>query len=98
MEEFWKNNGSSILTAVITAVVILILSETIKSFLRKIGAWGERLFQSLGFGVTKRYYDSLAVNRENLKLIGTYEDREKPPKLENVYISLKLVKQQRSNF
>jgi formylglycine-generating enzyme required for sulfatase activity len=32
----------------------------------------------------------LTINRESLKLIGTYEDREKPPKLENVYISLKL--------
>jgi formylglycine-generating enzyme required for sulfatase activity len=90
MDEFWKNNGDKVLVGVITAIIVLFLSEPIKALFKKIGTWLEAFLQSLGFGVKKRYYDTLTVNRENLKLIGTYEDREKPPKLENVYISLKL--------
>ncbi len=90
MDDFWKNNGDIILVGVITAIVILILSEPIKAAFKKIGVWLEKFVQALGFGVTKRYYTALTVNRENLKLIGAYEDRERPPKLENVYISLKL--------
>ncbi|MCC6499298.1 MAG: SUMF1/EgtB/PvdO family nonheme iron enzyme [Anaerolineales bacterium] len=79
-----------IVVGVVTAIVILILSEPIKAGFRKIGEWLDGFFQAVGFGVTKRYFAALTVNRENLKLIGAYEDREKPPKLENVYISLKL--------
>lgn len=79
-----------IIVGVVTAIVILILSEPIKAAFRKIGEWLEKFIQALGFGVTKRYYTALTFNRENLKLIGAYEDRERPPKLENVYISLKL--------
>ncbi len=79
-----------IIVGVVTAIVILILSEPIKAAFKKVGAWFDGFMQTLGFGVKKRYFDTLTVTRENLKLIGAYEDREKPPKLENVYISLKL--------
>lgn len=79
-----------IIVGVVTAIVILIFSEWIKAAFRKVGEWLEKFVQTLGFGVTKRYYNHLTVGRENLKLIGAYEDRERPPKLESVYISLKL--------
>ncbi len=79
-----------IIVGIVTAIVILILSEWIKSTFKKMGEGLDKFIQALGFGVAKRYYNILAVGRENLKLIGAYEDRERPPKLENVYISLKL--------
>ncbi|MCC7116917.1 MAG: SUMF1/EgtB/PvdO family nonheme iron enzyme [Anaerolineales bacterium] len=79
-----------IIVGVVTAIVILLLSEPIKAAFRKMGERLEKFVQALGFGVTKQYYNALVVGRENLKLIGAYEDRERPPKLESVYISLKL--------
>lgn len=85
-----QENIEKIIVGVVTAIVILILSEPIKAAFKRIGSWFEGFLQSLGFGVKERYYEALTVTRENLKLIGTYEDREKPPKLENVYISVKL--------
>ncbi|HSG43522.1 MAG TPA: hypothetical protein VLA72_10255, partial [Anaerolineales bacterium] len=79
-----------ILIGVITAIVVLILSESIKAGLKKIGEWGMWLFQSFGFGVTETYYRALTFDKINLPLIGRYKDIADPPKLEQVYISLKL--------
>ena len=69
MDEFWKNNGDKVLVGVVTAIVILILSEPIKALFKKIGNWIEKAFQSLGFGFQKRYGCNSGIVRTNVRLI-----------------------------
>jgi len=91
MDEFWTNNGDKVLVGVITAIVILILSEPIKALFKRIGTWFEGFFQSLGFGFQKRYYRALITNHEWLKLIGIYNPSDlHAPRLQEVYISLRM--------
>ena len=91
MADFWKNNGDKVLVGVITAIVILILSEPIKAIFKKIGDGIERFFQSLGFGFQKRYYHALIEGHKWLKLIGIYNPADlHAPRLQEVYISLRL--------
>ena len=91
MDEFWKNNGDKVLVGVVTAIVILILSEPIKALFKKIGNWIEKAFQSLGFGFQKRYYHALIEGHKWLKLIGIYNPADlHAPRLQEVYISLRL--------
>jgi formylglycine-generating enzyme required for sulfatase activity len=91
MDEFWKNNGDKVLVGIITAIVILILSEPIKALFRKLGNWIEKAFQSLGFGFQKRYYHALIEGHKWLKLIGIYNPADlHAPRLKEVYISLRL--------
>lgn len=91
MDEFWKNNGSTILVGVITAIVVLILSEPIKAAFRKIGTWIEYSFQSLGFGFRKRYYRALVEAHQWLQLIGIYDPSAlHKPRLKEVFIHLRV--------
>jgi len=91
MDEFWKNNGDKVLVGVITAILVLFLSEPIKVAFKKIGAWFEGFFQSLGFGFQKRYYRALINGHEWLKLIGIYNPSDlHAPRLQEVYISLRM--------
>ena len=91
MDVFWKNNGDKVLVGIITAIVVLLLSEPIKAFLKKFGDWIERIFQSLGFGFQKRYYHALIEGHKWLKLIGIYNPADlHAPRLQEVYISLRL--------
>lgn len=80
-----------ILVGIITAIVVLILSEPIKTAFKKIGTWFEAFLQSLGFGFQKRYYRALINGHQWLKLIGIYNPSDlHAPRLKEVYISLKL--------
>ena len=45
---FWQQNGDKVLVSIITAIVILILSEPIKALLKKVGQWLENSFAGLG--------------------------------------------------
>ena len=91
MDGFWKNNGDKILVGVITAIVILVLSEPIKALFKQFGNWIEKIFQSLGFGFQKRYYHALNEAHKWLKLIGIYNPADlHAPRLQEVYISLRL--------
>jgi len=91
MDEFWKNNSAAIWASVITAILVLIFSESIKALLKKIGTWFESSFQSLGFGFQKSYYRALIKSHEWLKLIGIYNPSDlHAPRLKEVYISLRL--------
>ncbi|MDO9302679.1 MAG: SUMF1/EgtB/PvdO family nonheme iron enzyme [Anaerolineales bacterium] len=91
MDEFWKNNGSTILVGVIMLILGAILTEPIKAFFKKLGTWIEGFFQSLGFGFQKRYYRALTSAHEWLKLIGIYNPSDlHAPRLQEVYISLRM--------
>ncbi len=91
MDDFWKNNGSTILVGVVTAIVVLILSEPIKALFKKIGTWFDGFFQSLGFGFQKRYYRALIHAHQWLKLIGIYNPSDlHAPRLKEVYVSLRV--------
>ncbi|MCC6298215.1 MAG: SUMF1/EgtB/PvdO family nonheme iron enzyme [Anaerolineales bacterium] len=80
-----------IIVGVVTAIVILFLSEPIKAAFRKIGAWMEGFFQSLGFGFRKRYYRALIQAHQWLKLIGIYNPSDlNAPRLQEVYVSLRM--------
>jgi hypothetical protein len=92
MEEFWKNNGSTIIVGVIMLILGALLTDPIKALLKKIGAWLESFFQSLGFGFQKRYYRALINSHEWLKLIGIYNPFGlHAPRLKEVYVSLKML-------
>lgn len=91
MQNFWINNGNTILVGVITAIVVLILSEPIKAVFRKFGHWIEIAFRAAGFGFQKKYYRSLIKSHQWLKLIGVFDRTNLySPRLSEVYISLKL--------
>lgn len=88
---FWEQHGDKILVAVVTAVLVLVLSETIKALLKKLGAWIDRALQSFGWRFRKRYLRALAENHRWLRLIGFYHRAElHPPRLQEVYVSLRL--------
>jgi formylglycine-generating enzyme required for sulfatase activity len=91
MDEFWKNNGDTILVGLIMLLAGALLTEPIKALFKKIGNWIEKLFQSLGFGFQKRYYHALKEGHKWLKLIGIYNPADlHAPRLQEVYISLRL--------
>ncbi len=91
MNDFWVNNGDKILVGIITAIVVLFLSEPLKVLFKKVGNWIETGFQSLGFGFQKRYYHALIEGHKWLKLIGIYNPADlHAPRLQEVYISLRL--------
>ncbi len=91
MDSFWADNGDKVLVGVITAIVILILSEWIKAAFKRMGTWIEDFFQSLGFGFQKRYFAALIKGHQWLKLIGIYNPSDlHAPRLQEVYVSLHL--------
>ena len=91
MDEFWKNNGDTVLVGIITAIVVLILSEPIKALFKKLGKLIESSFESFGFGFQKSYYRALVEGHKWLKLIGIYNPADlHAPRLQEVYISLRL--------
>ncbi len=91
MDQFWKDNSDTILVGVITAIVVLILSEPIKALFRKLGNRLETVVQAFGFAFRKRYYRALAEGHKWLKLIGIYNPSDlHAPRLTEVYISLRL--------
>src|SRR3990170_6967764 len=87
---FWDANRDTILVAVITAVVILLLSRPLNAALDKFGAWIGQVIQSFGFGFRKRYYRHLCSQHEWLKLIGVRKAALERPRLGDIYISLRL--------
>ena len=91
MDEFWKNNASTIIVGIIMLILGAILTDPLKALVKKSGAWIGGFFQSLGFGFQKRYYRALICGHEWLKLIGIYNPSDlHAPRLQEVYISLKL--------
>ncbi|HEV7508532.1 MAG TPA: SUMF1/EgtB/PvdO family nonheme iron enzyme [Thermoanaerobaculia bacterium] len=88
---FWQQNGDKILVSIITAIVILILSEPIKALLKKVGQGVENTFAGLGLRFRKRYLGALADRHRWLKLIGVYNQADlHPPRLQEVYVSLRV--------
>jgi uncharacterized protein YgfB (UPF0149 family) len=88
---FWQQNRNTILASIITAVVILILSESIKTLLKKLWDWIEDFLAGLGLRFRKRYLIALADRHRWLKLIGVYNQADlHPPRLQEVYVSLRV--------
>ncbi|HEX9945377.1 MAG TPA: SUMF1/EgtB/PvdO family nonheme iron enzyme [Thermoanaerobaculia bacterium] len=88
---FWQQNGDKILVGVITAIVVLILSEPIKALFKKLGGWIENFFAGFGWRFRKRYLAALADRHRWLKLIGVYNQADlHPPRLQEVYVSLRV--------
>ena len=60
MNDFWTNNGDKILVGIVTAIIVLILSEPLKAIFKKMEKWiegGFSIFLVLVF--KKRYYHAL---------------------------------------
>jgi predicted NACHT family NTPase len=88
---FWQQNRNAILLSIVTAIVVLILSESIKALLNKLWNWIENSLSGLGLRFRKRYLDALANRHRWLKLIGVYNQADlHPPRLQEVYISLRV--------
>ena len=80
-----------VIVSVVTAILVLILSEPIKALLKKIGTGFGRLFDGLGWRFRKRYPEALAEKHRWLKLIGVYNSADlHPPRLQEVYVSLRV--------
>ena len=80
---FWGENWDKILIPIITAIVVLILSESIKAALRSIGGKIEISLSSLKWRFRKRYLAALEERHRWLKLIGFYNSaRVHPPRLQ----------------
>jgi formylglycine-generating enzyme required for sulfatase activity len=88
--DFWTQHRDKVLV-VVTAVVVLILSETIKALLKKLFAVVERALQGFGFRATQRHLAGLIDEHRQLRLIGIYNRADlPPPRLREVYVSLRL--------
>lgn len=91
MEEFWKNNGDTIIVGLIMLLAGVLFAKPLEALLKKIGTRFEGFFQSLGFRFQKRYYRALINAHQWLKLIGIYNPSDlHAPRLKEVYISLRL--------
>ncbi len=87
---FWAS-WDKVIVSVVTAILILIFSEPIKAFLKKIGGWASGFFGRLGWRFPKRYLTALADRHRWLKLIGIYNSADlHPPRLQEVYVSLRM--------
>jgi formylglycine-generating enzyme required for sulfatase activity len=77
--------------AVITAVLVLLVQAPVKALVGKLGRWLEHRLEGLGFRFTKRHLEALADRHRWLRLIGIYSRSDlHPPRLQEVYISLRL--------
>jgi formylglycine-generating enzyme required for sulfatase activity len=87
----WDQNRDKIVVGIVTAVLVLILSESIKALLRKLGSWIENALAGFGWRFRKRYLAALADRHRWLKLIGVYSQADLHlPRLQEVYVSLRL--------
>ncbi len=87
---FWETNGTTILVALVTAVLTLLLSEPLTKMLHAVMNWVSESFVALGIGFKKRYTEALARDHRWLKLIGISRNRTtSPPRLKHVFISLR---------
>jgi len=88
---FWADHGDAILVAVVTAVLVLLAKKPMEALLAKGGKWLDLRLAGLGIRFKKRYLEALAEKHRWLKLIGIYSPKDlHPPRLREVYISLRL--------
>ena len=78
-------------TFALGSILALLFSEPIKAFLKKVGGWASGFFGRLGWRFPKRYLTALAERHRWLKLIGVYNSADlHPPRLQEVYVSLRV--------
>jgi|GEM_PF-7036155 len=88
---FWERYWDKIVPSVITAILVLLFSEPIKVLFKKLWDWFEDRLAGLGWRFRKRYLAKLADRHRWLKLIGAYSTSDlHPPRLQEVYVSLRL--------
>ena len=81
--------------ALIVGLLLLIAGVLIAKPLEALGKWLwsklKTAFEPTRFGFEKRYLHALAAGHQHLKLIGIYDKAAlNPPRLQNVFISLRL--------
>ncbi len=87
----WVQYGDKVVVAVVTAVLVLLVQAPLKALLAKLGHWLEQRLQGLGFHFIRRYLEALADRHRWLRLIGISSRADlHPPRLQEVYISLRL--------
>jgi formylglycine-generating enzyme required for sulfatase activity len=81
----------TVVTAILTALLTVIFVDPIKAFSEKIRGWVSGFFGRLGWQFPKRYLAALADRHRWLKLIGVYNSADlHPPRLQEVYVSLRM--------
>jgi hypothetical protein len=88
---FWEQNRNTILVGFLMFVVTLLLSDPIKTLGKKLSDKIENAFAGAGWRFRKRYLEKLADRHRWLKLIGAYSTSDlHPPRLQEVYVSLRM--------
>ncbi len=88
---FWAQYRTTIVVAVLVAILIRIFGKWIDTAQTKLGAWIERTLQGFGYRATKRHLAGLVDEHRRLRLIGIYNRADlHPPRLREVYVSLRL--------
>jgi formylglycine-generating enzyme required for sulfatase activity len=88
---FWERNWDKIVPPIITAIIVLLFSEPIKALFKKFWDWAESALAGFGWRFRKQYLEKLADRHRWLKLIGAYSTSDlHPPRLQEVYVSLRM--------
>jgi len=88
---FWTEYGDKVLIAVLVAILIRVFGKPIDALQAKLGALIERTLQGFGYRAKKRHLAGLVDEHRRLRLIGIYNRADlHPPRLREVYVSLRL--------
>ncbi len=88
---FWDQFGDKIVVSVVTAILVLALSEPIKLALKKLTEALEERLAGPGWRFRQRYLRALKAEHRWLKLIGFLSKGDlNPPRLQEVYVSLRV--------
>jgi len=88
--DFWTNNRDEIIVGLIMLLAGVLLAKPLEALFKRIGTWLESSFQSLGVGFQKRYYEALNSEHHRLEIIGTYSKGVQPPRLKEIFVSLRM--------
>lgn len=88
---FWDKHGDAVFVALLTAFLFPLLKDLTLLSLKKFTILLDKAFIRYGWVFRKRYLAVLAEQHRWLKLIGVYSTADLyPPRLQEVYISLRL--------
>jgi hypothetical protein len=90
MGDFWQNKGNDFILALIMLILGVILAKPLEALLKWLWKKLQAGFQSLGIGFQKRYCEALIKEHHRLRLIGAYSRDVQPPRLKEIYISLRM--------
>jgi formylglycine-generating enzyme required for sulfatase activity len=88
---FWDLHGDKILAVLIGGILVRLFAKPIDALQAKAGAWIEHTLQGFGYRAKKRHLAGLIDEHRRLRLIGIYNRADlHPPRLREVYVSLRL--------